>query len=60
MALFNMILHRWVTMRKHGSKAEVLLPQGRNRNKVMKEYIRNHYLGGVLICKISLCPDNYT
>lgn len=60
MALFNMILHRCITMRKHGGKAEGLLPQGRSRNKVMKEYIRNHYLGGMLIWKMSLCPENYT
>lgn len=47
-------------MRKHGGKAEGLLPQGRSRNKVMKEYISNHYLGGMLIWKMSLCPENYT
>lgn len=45
MALFNMIIHRWITMRKHGGKAEVLLSQSRSRNKVIKEYIHNHYLG---------------
>lgn len=46
-------------MRKHGSKAEVLLTQGRSRNKVMRDYVLSHYLGSVLLSKKSLCPENY-